>query len=112
MISGVHVMIFSKDAEADRAFLRDVVGIDSIDAGHGWMIFKLPPAELGVHPGEQNDVHQFYLMTDNLDAEIETLNGLGAETEEVGKASWGRFTALRLPGGGKLGLYEAHHARP
>jgi hypothetical protein len=112
MISGAHVMIFSQGAEADRAFLRDVVGIRGIDAGGGWMIFNLPPAELGVHPGERNDHHEVYLMADNIDAEIVRLNGLGAATEPVKEASWGRFTAIHLPGGSRLGLYEARHPRP
>jgi len=112
MISGAHVMIFSKDEGADRAFLRDVLDIPHIDSGGGWLIFNLPPAELGVHGGEQNDVHQFYLMTDDLTATLETLAAKGVEFAEPYSASWGRATSLSLPGGGKLGLYEASHARP
>ena len=112
MISGAHVMIFTQDETADRAFLRDVLEIPCIDSGGGWLIFKLPPSELGVHGGERNDVHQLYLITDDIDAAIARLGGKGVSCEEPQTASWGRFTGVPLPGGGKLGLYEAHHARP
>jgi predicted enzyme related to lactoylglutathione lyase len=112
MISGAHVMIFTRDEEADRAFLRDVVGIPCIDSGGGWLIYKLPPTEMGVHGGEQNDVHQLYFMCDDLDAEIARLADLGAKCSEPFRASWGRATGIALPGGGKIGLYEPRHARP
>jgi len=112
MINGAHVMIFTKDEEADRAFLRDVLEIPSIDAGGGWLIYKLPPTEMGVHGGEQNDVHQLYFMTDNLDSAIEMLAGKGVQCSEPFRASWGRATSVPLPGGGKIGLYEATHAHP
>jgi hypothetical protein len=112
MISGAHVMIFSKDEGADRAFLRDVLGIPHIDGGGGWLIFKLPPTELGVHGGEQNDVHHLYLMTDDLDGTLAALAAKGVEYAEPYNASWGRATSLSLPGGGKLGLDQASHARP
>ena len=111
MISGSHVMIFSADAEADRAFLRDMLDLPCIDSGGGWLIFKLPPAELGVHGGP-NDFHQLYLICDDLDATIETLAAKGVAADEVATQDWGRSTAVALPGGGKLGIYEAHHARP
>jgi len=112
MISSAHVMIFTRDEEADRAFLRDVLEIPCIDAGGGWLIYKLPPTEMGVHGGDNNDVHQLYFLCDNLDAEIAGLAGKGVNCDEAKQASWGRFTSVPLPGGGKLGLYEAHHARP
>ena len=112
MISGAHVMIFTRDEQADRAFLRDVVGIPCFDSGGGWLIYKLPPAELGVHGGEQNDVHQLYFMCDDLDAEISRLAKLGVTCSEPFSASWGRSTGIPLPGGGKIGLYQAHHQRP
>ncbi len=111
MISGSHVMIFAADAEADRAFLRDMIELPCIDSGGGWLIFKLPPAEHGVHPGD-NDFHQLYLICDDLDRTIERLNANGVESDPVATQDWGRSTAIRLPGGGKLGLYEARHARP
>jgi catechol 2,3-dioxygenase-like lactoylglutathione lyase family enzyme len=112
MISGAHVMIFTKDEAADRAFLRDALEIPCIDSGGGWLIFKLPPAELGVHGGENNDVHQLYFMADDLDAEIARLADKGVTCDEPRSASWGRFTGVPLPGGGKIGLYQPRHARP
>ena len=111
MISGSHVMIFSADAEADRAFLRDMLDLPCIDSGGGWLIFKLPPAELGVHPGS-NDFHQLYLICDDLDSTIEKLIAKGVQCDPVASQDWGRSTGIKLPGGGKLGLYEARHARP
>ena len=112
MISGAHVMIFTRDEDGDRAFLRDVLEIPCIDSGGGWLIYKLPPTELGVHGGEQNDVHQLYFMCDDLDAEIARLDGRGAQCSELFSASWGRATSVPLPGGGKIGLYEPRDARP
>jgi catechol 2,3-dioxygenase-like lactoylglutathione lyase family enzyme len=112
LITGAHVMIFTQDEQADRAFLRDVLEIPCIDSGGGWLIFKLPPAELGVHGGERNDIHQLYLITDKLDETIAKLAAKGVTCDEPQSASWGRSTGVPLPGGGKLGLYEAHHARP
>ena len=112
MISGAHVMIFTQDEAADRAFFRDVLEIPCIDSGGGWLIFKLPPAELGIHGGERNDFHQLYLMCDDLDAEIDRLTAKGVSCDEPKGAGWGRFTGVPLPGGGKVGLYEAHHKRP
>jgi catechol 2,3-dioxygenase-like lactoylglutathione lyase family enzyme len=112
MISGAHVMIFTRDSEADRAFVRDMLEIPCIDSGGGWLIFKLPPAELGFHEGERNDVHELYLICDDLDATIAALAARGVAAGEVVQASWGRATSIPLPGGGKIGIYEAHHARP
>jgi len=112
MISGAHVMIFTRDEEADRAFLRDVLELPCIDSGGGWLIFRLPPAELGVHGGENNDVHQLYLMCDDLDAAIARLADKGVTCSEPMHASWGRATSVPLPGGGKIGMYQASHARP
>jgi catechol 2,3-dioxygenase-like lactoylglutathione lyase family enzyme len=94
LISGAHVMIFTRNEDSDRAFLRDVL------------------EELGIHGGEQNDVHQLYFMTESLDAAIEKLAGKGVECGEPFTASWGRATKVPLPGGGKIGLYEPRHARP
>ena len=112
MISGAHVMIFTRDEDADRIFLRDVLEIPCIDSGGGWLIFKLPPTELGVHNHETNDLHQLYLICDDLDATIAKLADRGVTCGEAMKASWGRATSVPLPGGGKIGVYEAHHARP
>ena len=111
MISGAHVMIFTADEAADRAFLRDTLELPCIDSGGGWLIFKLPPAELGVHPGD-NDFHQLYLICDDLDETIAKLSANGVESDPIASQDWGRSTGIRLPGGGKLGIYEARHARP
>ncbi len=112
MISGAHVMIFTRDEDADRAFLRDVLEIPCIDAGGGWLIYKLPPTELGIHGGPENEVHKLYLMCDDLDEAIVSLKRKGADCSEPFSASWGRATSISLPGGGKLGLYEPSHEHP
>ncbi|MGZ8335974.1 MAG: VOC family protein [Allosphingosinicella sp.] len=112
MISGAHVMLFTKDETADRAFLRDVLELPCVDSGGGWPIFRLPPAELGVHGHERNDFHQLYLICDDLDATIVRLAEKGVACGEVMTAEWGRATSVPLPGGGQIGVYEAHHARP
>ena len=111
MIDGAHAVLFSTEAEAARAFLSDVLGLRSVDAGGGWLIFALPPAEVAVHPGEPRQ--ELYLMCDDLDATLAELAARGAETTgEVHEERWGRVTAIRVPGGGELGLYEPHHPRP
>lgn len=112
MINGGHVVIYSKDAEADRAFLRDVLKFPFVDAHGGWLIFKLPPSEVAVHPSDENDMHEFFLMTDDLDAEMAVLKKVGAACDEPSLQAWGRLTRLQLPGGGTLGLYQPRHARP
>jgi predicted enzyme related to lactoylglutathione lyase len=111
VIDGAHAVLFSTDAEAARAFLSDVLGLRSVDAGGGWLIFALPPAEVAVHPGEPR--HELYLMCDDLDATLAELAARGAETTgDVHEEPWGRVTAIRVPGGGELGLYEPRHPRP
>ncbi|MBS0386225.1 MAG: extradiol dioxygenase [Proteobacteria bacterium] len=110
MITGAHVMFFSKNAEADRAFLRDVLGLPHVDAGGGWLIFALPPSEAGVHPSDKNDVHEVYFMTDNLDAEIARLKEKGVACGAPAQQSWGVSTNITLPSGGTLGLYQPRHA--
>ena len=109
MIFGAHVIVYSKDAEADRDFLRNVLGFASVDAGHGWLIFKLPPAEAAVHPGEQNDRHELYFMCPDLTAEIAALKKKGVQCSEVHQERWGSITKIRLPGGGQIGLYQPKH---
>jgi catechol 2,3-dioxygenase-like lactoylglutathione lyase family enzyme len=112
MINGGHVVIYSKNAKADRDFIKDVLRFKYVDAHEGWLIFKLPPSEIAVHPSDENDAHQFYLMTDNLEAEIAGLKEAGVKCEQPSAQSWGRVTHVPLPGGGKLGLYEPRHLRP
>jgi hypothetical protein len=112
MISGAHIIVYSKNAEADRAFIRDVLKFSYVDAHGGWLIFKLPPAETAVHPSDENDMHELYLMTDDLDLEMRKLQKAGARCQNISQQSWGRSTRIELPGGGTLGLYEPRHARP
>jgi catechol 2,3-dioxygenase-like lactoylglutathione lyase family enzyme len=109
MISGAHVVIYSKDAEADRAFFRDVLEFQSVDAGHGWLIFALPPAEAAFHPDEASDRHELYLMCDDLKAEMAKLRQKGVKCSEVQEARWGSITRIQLPSGGQIGLYQPKH---
>jgi catechol 2,3-dioxygenase-like lactoylglutathione lyase family enzyme len=109
MISGVHVVVYSKDAEADRAFFRDVLGFKSVDAGHGWLIFALPPGEAAFHPSDVNDPHELYFMCDALKAEMASLAKKGVKFSAVEEARWGSITKMRLPGGGEIGLYQPKH---
>ena len=109
MIFGAHVIVFSKNAEADRAFLRDVLGFKSVDAGHGWLIFALPPAEVAVHPAEKEGKHELSLMCDDLRHEIAALGVKGVRCSEVHEESWGSVTRIPLPGGSELSLYQPKH---
>ena|SRR5579862_3840066 len=108
MIFGTHVVIYSKDAEADRAFFRDVLGFKNVDAGHGWLIFALPPAEAAFHPSD-GDAHELYFMCGDLKAEMASLANRGVSFSEVQEARWGSITKMRLPGGGQAGLYQPKH---
>jgi hypothetical protein len=111
VIRGAHVILYSADAEADRAFLRDVVGLASVDSGGGWLIFQLPPAEVAVHPAETSGAAELYLVCDDIDATVADLEGRGVVFEgAVSDQGWGRLSTIRLPGGGRLGVYEARHA--
>lgn len=112
MIFGAHVVVYSKDATADRAFFRDVLGYSSVDAGHDWLIFALPPAELAVHPADDNAGHELFLMCDDLNAQIAELRAKNVQTSDVEQARWGSVTKIRLPGGGELGLYQPAHPSP
>jgi catechol 2,3-dioxygenase-like lactoylglutathione lyase family enzyme len=112
MINGAHVVIYSKDADAVRAFFQDVLGFTSVDAGHGWLIFGLPPAEAAVHPAEENDRHELYLMCSDLSSEMVSLRAKGVECEAITEARWGSITKISLPGGGRIGLYQPKHPRP
>ena len=112
MIDGAHVILYSKDAEADKAFFKNVLKLGNVDVGHGWLIFKLPPAEVAVHPSDENDLHEFYLMTDDLELEMTMLKKAGVACEPPSMQGWGVMTRITLPGGGKLGLYQPRHAKP
>ena len=109
MIFGAHVIVYSKDAAADRAFLRDVLGFASVDAGHGWLIFALPPAEVAVHPAQENDRLELYFMCNDLKAEISVLGKQGVRCSDVQEARWGSIVKIQLPGGGEVGLYQPRH---
>lgn len=105
--------IFTRDAEADRAFFRDVLDLPSVDAGGGWLIFALPPAELAAHPSDEDGHHELYLMCDDVRATIEALRARGVEvTKEISDEGFGLMTAIRLPGGSELALYEPRHPSP
>ena len=112
MISGVHAVIFTKDADGLRAFFRDVLEFRSVDAGGGWLIFALPPAELAAHPADQGGRQELYLMCDDVAATVDELSRKGVEfTGPISDEGFGLVTAIRLPGGGELGLYEPRHRR-
>ena len=108
MIFGAHLVVFSSDAEADRTFLATVLGLDSVDAGGGWLIFRLPPAEVAVHPDETPGAGLF-MMCDDLAAEMGALAEKGVVCSPVEEARWGSVTRIDLPGGGQLGLYQPRH---
>ena len=112
MIVGAHSIIYSTNAEADRAFLRDVLGLSNVDGGGGWLIFGLPPAEVAVHPSDRNDVHEFYLMCDDVEAFVADMTARQIECGALQDQGWGVLTQITLPGGGKLGVYQPRHARP
>lgn len=111
MINGAHVVIYSKDSDADRAFLKDVLGLRSVDVGRGWLIFALPPSEVACHPGENNQ-HEFFLMCEDLKATMAELEAKGIQCHELNEMPWGTLTKIQLPGGGELGLYQPKHERP
>lgn len=112
MISGAHIVISTKDVAADRAFFRDVLGIPFIDAGGGRLFFKLPPGEMDMHESERNDHHELYLQCDDVAATVARLQQAGVTCEPPVDRGWGILTALTLPGGGKLGLYQPRHPHP
>lgn len=110
MITGAHSIIYATDPEAARAFLRDTLGLSNVDAGHGWLIFKSPPAEVAVHPADPaSGTVELYLMCDNLDATMSDLRAKGVQLGEVTEARWGLLTTVRVPGAGEIGLYEPRH---
>lgn len=108
MLYGAHLVLYSADADADRAFLSEVFGFESVDAGGGWLIFALPPAETAVHPAATAGA-ELFLMSDDLPAEMRSLADRGVACSEVEQAPWGSVTRIWLPGGGKVGLYQPRH---
>ena len=112
MIQGAHVIIYSRDADADRAFFRGVLRYKSVDAGNRWLIFALPPAEVPVHPSDKNDLHELFVMCDDVHALIAEMKTRQVVCSPVDEQRWGSITRLTLPGGGKLGVYQPKHASP
>jgi catechol 2,3-dioxygenase-like lactoylglutathione lyase family enzyme len=110
MISGAHFTLFSKDADADREFFRKVLKFPHVDAGDGWLVFALPPAELAVHPAEKNGSHELYLQCDDLKATIRALKQKRVRCSAPVEREWGTVTKVKLPGGGELGLYQPKHS--
>jgi catechol 2,3-dioxygenase-like lactoylglutathione lyase family enzyme len=119
MITGAHFLLYSRDAEADRSFFRDVLGFRAVDAGDGWLIFALPPAEMGAHPASGDFVQRhaehtllgtiLYLMCDELRSTIKSLEAKNVTCTEIEEAEWGLKTTIRLPSGGEIGLYQPTH---
>lgn len=113
MITGVHAIVFTKDPEGVRAFFRNALGLPSVDAGAGWPVFALPPAELAAHPTDEQGHHQLYLMCDDIEGTVQELRGKGVQfTGDITDAGWGRTTLLRLPDDSELTLYEPKHPSP
>lgn len=113
MITGLHAIVFSPEAEKVRAFFGDVLGLSSVDAGGGWLIFAMPPAELAVHPADGDARHELYLMCDDIHATLAELRDKGAEVaRDVSDQGWGLSAAIRLPDGGEFSIYEPRHASP
>jgi catechol 2,3-dioxygenase-like lactoylglutathione lyase family enzyme len=113
VINGLHAIVFSPEADKVRAFFGDVLGLPSVDAGQGWLIFAAPPAELAVHPADGHGRHELYLMCDDIHATLAELRGKGVEVaREVADQGWGLLAAIRLPDGGELSVYEPRHPTP
>jgi hypothetical protein len=112
MITGAHSIIYSTNPDADRAFLREVIGLPHVDVGHGWLIFGLPPSEIAVHPADKSATHELYFMCDDVEAFVSEMKAREVSCGPVMNQGWGLLTQLTLPGGGTLGVYQPRHARP
>ena len=112
MINGSHVIVYSKDAEADRAFLRDVLELPHVDVGHGWLVFALPPSEIAVHPADDSGNVELYFMCEDVNRFVAEMTARGVACSDVQDLRWGRLTNMTLPGGARVGVYEPKHARP
>jgi hypothetical protein len=109
--TGAHVIIYSKDADKDRAFIREVLGFPHVDVGHGWLIFALPPAEIAAHPSDESK-HELYLMCDDVNGVAASLRAKNVECSGVQEERWGSLMSVTLPGGGTLGIYQPKHPSP
>jgi hypothetical protein len=112
MIIGAHSIIYSTNPDADRTFLRDTLKLTHVDVGGGWLIFGLPPAEIAVHPSDENDVHEFYFMCQDIQAFVDEMTKRSIACAAIQDQGWGLLSSVTLPGGGKLGVYQPRHARP
>jgi catechol 2,3-dioxygenase-like lactoylglutathione lyase family enzyme len=112
LTTGAHMILYSANAEADRAFLGDVLGLPHVDVGEGWLIFALPPSEVAIHPAATGGAHEIYLMVDDVDAFVARMTKQGVRCTAPDDQGWGILTQLSLPGGGRLGIYQPRHARP
>jgi catechol 2,3-dioxygenase-like lactoylglutathione lyase family enzyme len=112
MINGAHIVIYTRDPEADRALFRDVLGFPSVDAGRGWLIFAMPPLEAAFHDSRKNNRHELYLMCDDIEATLKALQSKKVKVADVSEQRWGKLAAFTLPGGGKIGVYQPKHPSP
>ncbi len=112
MLRGAHVIIYSKDAAADAAFMRDVLEFPYVDVGHNWLIFALPPAEVAVHPSDKNDAHELYFMCDDVKQLVTDLQKKNVSCSAIQEERWGSLIHMTLPGGGKIGVYQPKHPSP
>jgi len=112
MIIGAHIMIQSRNNAADQAFMTKVLGLSSVDAGNGFLIFAVPPAEIAIHGSDKNDAHEFFFMSDDIAAFVADMKKRGIACTPPANRGWGTLTQITLPGGGKLGVYQPHHKRP
>jgi hypothetical protein len=112
MLIGTHSIIYSRKPEADRLFLRDILGLSHVDIGEGWLIFSLPPSELAVHPSSKNNKQELYFMCTDIHAFITAMKKKKISCSSIQSLGWGELSQITLPGGGKLGVYQPHHARP
>jgi catechol 2,3-dioxygenase-like lactoylglutathione lyase family enzyme len=112
LINAAHIVIYSKDPEADRTFFRDVLQFPCVDAGHGWLIFAMPPLEAAFHDSEKNDRHELFLICDNLPATLKDLKSKHVRVTDITEQRWGKLASFHLPGGGKIGIYEPKHPSP
>lgn len=112
MIIGAHSVIYSVDPDADRKFFRDVLEFPNVDIGSGWLIFGMPPSEAAFHPAETNGKQEFYLMCEDIEKFVAWMKEIDVRCTPINEEPWGRLVDITLPGGGALGVYQAHHARP
>ena len=112
MIVGAHSIIYSKKPELDKAFLRDILGLPNVDAGHGWLIFGLPPSEIAVHPADESGAHEMFFIVNDIKEFVSEMKKRKVKCSPIQELRWGILAHVTLPGGGKLGVYEALHPRP